>query len=90
MQEYDQEQVNFMVQDMCIVTDDNDNVTGSGSKKECHLNVNIDKGMVHRAFSVFLFDQNNRLLIQQRSEKKITFPSYLHLAIDFSFIRYVD
>ena len=29
-----------------------------------HLNSNIDTGMLHRAFSVFLFDSSNRLLIQ--------------------------
>ena len=31
--------------------------------------------MLHRAFSVFLFDQQDRLLIQQRSSEKITFPN---------------
>ena len=35
---------------------------------------NIEKGLLHRAFSVFLFDQSNRLLIQQRATEKITFP----------------
>src|SRR5690242_4108078 len=35
---------------------------------------NIDKGLLHRAFSVFLFDQQNRLLLQQRASEKITFP----------------
>ena len=35
---------------------------------------NIDKGLLHRAFSCFLFDQSNRLLIQQRATEKITFP----------------
>lgn len=35
---------------------------------------NIDKGLLHRAFSVFLFDQSNRLLLQQRATEKITFP----------------
>jgi isopentenyl-diphosphate delta-isomerase len=34
---------------------------------------NIDKGLLHRAFSVFLFDDQNRLLLQQRAEEKITF-----------------
>ena len=29
----------------------------------------------HRAFSVFLFDKNNKLLLQKRSNKKVTFPS---------------
>lgn len=35
---------------------------------------NIDDGLLHRAFSVFLFDSQNRLLLQQRASEKITFP----------------
>ena len=35
---------------------------------------NIDRGLLHRAFSVFLFDSQNRLLLQQRATEKITFP----------------
>lgn len=35
---------------------------------------NIDQGLLHRAFSVFLFDDQKRLLLQQRAEEKITFP----------------
>ena len=35
---------------------------------------NIDKGLLHRAFSVFLFDSQKRLLLQQRASEKITFP----------------
>lgn len=35
---------------------------------------NIDDGLLHRAFSVFLFDSQNRLLVQQRASEKITFP----------------
>lgn len=35
---------------------------------------NIDQGLLHRAFSVFLFDDQNRLLLQQRATEKITFP----------------
>lgn len=35
---------------------------------------NIDKGLLHRAFSVFLFDSQDRLLLQQRATEKITFP----------------
>lgn len=31
-------------------------------------------GRLHRAFSVFLFDHENRLLLQQRAHSKITFP----------------
>lgn len=36
---------------------------------------NIDDGLLHRAFSVFLFDSQNRLLLQQRASEKITFPN---------------
>lgn len=35
---------------------------------------NIDKGLLHRAFSVFLFNSKNELLTQQRATEKITFP----------------
>lgn len=35
---------------------------------------NIDKGLLHRAFSVFLFNDKNELLLQQRATEKITFP----------------
>ncbi len=37
---------------------------------------NIDKGMLHRAFSVFLFNKEGKLLLQQRADEKITFPGY--------------
>lgn len=39
-----------------------------------HLMSNINNGLLHRAFSVFLFDADNRLLLQQRADEKITFP----------------
>ena len=35
---------------------------------------NIDKGLLHRAFSVFLFNSKKELLLQQRASEKITFP----------------
>jgi isopentenyl-diphosphate delta-isomerase len=41
-----------------------------------HLMKNIDRGLLHRAFSVFLFDSKNRLLLQQRADEKITFPGW--------------
>ncbi|EON60837.1 isopentenyl-diphosphate delta-isomerase [Coniosporium apollinis CBS 100218] len=70
---YDEEQIRLM-DEVCIVLDDNDVPIGSASKKVCHLMSNIDQGLLHRAFSVFLFDSQNRLLLQQRATEKITFP----------------
>ncbi|KAF1817439.1 Isopentenyldiphosphate isomerase [Eremomyces bilateralis CBS 781.70] len=70
---YDAEQIRLM-DEVCIVVDENDVPVGNGSKKTCHLMQNINKGLLHRAFSVFLFDSENRLLLQQRATEKITFP----------------
>ncbi|KAL6925541.1 isopentenyl-diphosphate delta-isomerase idi1 [Hanseniaspora valbyensis] len=71
--QYDPEQLRLM-KEQCIVVDYNDNEYASGSKKLCHLMENIDKGLLHRAFSVFLFNDKGELLLQQRSSDKITFP----------------
>ena len=70
---YDEEQIRLM-DEVCIVLDENDVPIGSGSKKICHLMENIDKGLLHRAFSVFLFNKDDKLLLQQRASEKITFP----------------
>ncbi|KAJ9132525.1 Isopentenyldiphosphate isomerase [Pleurostoma richardsiae] len=70
---HDEEQIRLM-DEVCIVLDENDLPIGKASKKICHLMTNIDKGLLHRAFSVFLFDDKNRLLLQQRATEKITFP----------------
>lgn len=70
---YDEEQVRLM-DEVCIVVDDNDVPIGKASKKLCHLMTSIDKGLLHRAFSVFLFNERNELLLQQRASEKITFP----------------
>jgi isopentenyl-diphosphate delta-isomerase len=71
---HDEEQIRLM-DEVCIVLDENDKPIGNFSKKICHLMTNIDKGLLHRAFSVFLFDPtNNKLLLQQRATEKITFP----------------
>ncbi|XP_016017684.2 isopentenyl-diphosphate Delta-isomerase 1 isoform X1 [Rousettus aegyptiacus] len=71
----DEQQVQLLAE-MCILIDENDNKIGVDTKKNCHLNANIDKGLLHRAFSVFLFNTENKLLLQQRSDAKITFPGY--------------
>lgn len=109
----DEKQVQLLAE-MCILIDDDDRKIGADSKKNCHLNSNIDKGntctwyftvdlwsmctncttiysfnmkawnkwllasspsgLLHRAFSVFLFNSEEKLLLQQRSNAKITFP----------------
>jgi len=63
-----------LMKETIVLVDENDKVTGWSSKKACHLNENIEKGLLHRAFSVFLFNEKNELLLQQRASSKITFP----------------
>ena len=69
LNKHDAEQVAFMAEE-CILVDESDAVTGSASKADCHHG----EGVLHRAFSILLFNSEGRLLLQQRSSEKITFP----------------
>ena len=55
-----------------ILVDRDDNELGFLSKAECHDGV----GVLHRAFSLFLFNDKGELLLQQRSESKRLWPGY--------------
>lgn len=55
-----------------ILVDEEDREIGSRSKAECHQGA----GLLHRAFSVFLFNADGHLLLQQRSEQKPLWPLY--------------
>jgi len=48
-----------------ILVDENDQEIGSMEKQEAH-----EKGLLHRAFSVFVFNENKELLLQQRALTK--------------------
>ncbi|GMN26081.1 hypothetical protein TIFTF001_001187 [Ficus carica] len=65
----------LMFEDECILVDENDRVVGHDNKYNCHLMEKIEKdNLLHRAFSVFLFNSKYELLLQQRSGTKVTFP----------------
>jgi isopentenyl-diphosphate delta-isomerase len=53
-----------------------DNVIGPIGKAEGHFHTYYEskEALPHRAFSLFLFNESNELLMQQRSGLKITFP----------------
>jgi hypothetical protein len=69
-------QTDMMEKDTVLVLDKDDNVIGSASKKESHVfKQEQARGILHRAFSVFLFDESTgEFLLQQRASTKITFP----------------
>ena len=48
-----------------ILVDESDNELGHLSKADCH----DGDGILHRAFSVFVFDDQGRLLLQQRGSR---------------------
>ena len=64
------------LEDSLTQVDEEDNVIGSVSKLDGHLKLSGQRvTLPHRAFSLFLFNARNELLLQQRSLKKITFPN---------------
>jgi isopentenyl-diphosphate Delta-isomerase len=58
--------------EMLILVDDDDNVTGYDEK----FNVHQGAGKLHRAFSIFLFSPCGKVLLQQRSGQKPLWPLY--------------
>ncbi|MCL5665833.1 MAG: isopentenyl-diphosphate Delta-isomerase [Candidatus Thermoplasmatota archaeon] len=53
-----------------ILVDENDNQIGTDEKISAHSN----GGKLHRAFSVFIFNSDGKLLLQQRSKEKYHAP----------------
>jgi isopentenyl-diphosphate delta-isomerase len=54
-----------MSDEYVILVDEQDNETGVMEKLLAH-----QKGLLHRAFSIFIFNDNNELLLQQRASSK--------------------
>src|SRR5262249_23196035 len=55
-----------------IVVDEADNKLGQLSKELCHQG----RGVLHRAFSLLIFNASGELLIQQRARSKRLWPMY--------------
>jgi isopentenyl-diphosphate Delta-isomerase len=53
-----------------ILVDSDDNILGYKSKAECH----DGDGILHRAFSLFIFNVKNELIMQQRAADKRLWP----------------
>jgi isopentenyl-diphosphate delta-isomerase len=62
--------IQFMMQtEQVILVDQNDAPLGTMEKMEAH-----EKGVLHRAFSVFVFNEKNELMLQQRAWHKYHSP----------------
>lgn len=55
-----------------ILVDEQDRQIGAASKHDCHAG----EGRLHRAFSIFLFNGRDELLLQQRSAQKPLWPLF--------------
>lgn len=55
-----------------ILVNEEDEDTGQLSKLECHL----EDGFLHRAFSIFILNEEGQLLLTQRSAQKFLWPLY--------------
>ena len=58
-------------ENLILVNDQDENI-GTMSKLNCHL----DDGVLHRAFSVFIFNAAGDVLLQRRSDHKFLWPMY--------------
>ncbi|MGE5342378.1 MAG: isopentenyl-diphosphate Delta-isomerase [Candidatus Omnitrophota bacterium] len=62
----------FTANDDLILVDGQNNIIGYETKAKCHEGT----GMLHRAFSIFVFNENKQLLLQKRSALKPLWPLY--------------
>ena len=60
------------LEERCILVDEFDKPLGEATKKNCHLINKEGSVPLHRAFSVFLFNERGDLLLQKRSSTKVS------------------
>jgi len=61
-----------MSNDLLILVNERDEPLGSDTRAACHSG----DGILHRAFSIYLFDRQGRLLLQKRSAGKQLWPQH--------------
>lgn len=59
------------LEERCILVDNLDRPVGEATKKACHEIKAEGDVLLHRAFSVFLFNSKGELLLQKRSKHKV-------------------
>ena len=60
------------MEEYVILVDQNDNPIGKEDKVKCHL----PNGKLHRAFTALIFNEEGKLLLTKRSDKKMLWPGY--------------
>ncbi|WP_312076215.1 isopentenyl-diphosphate Delta-isomerase [Chryseobacterium sp.] len=57
------------MEELVVLVNTQDNILGLMEKQQAHVN-----GLLHRAFSIFLFNGKGEMLLQKRAEKKYHSP----------------
>lgn len=57
------------MEELVVLVNPEDQVLGLMEKQQAHIN-----GLLHRAFSVFIFNEKGEMLLQKRAEKKYHSP----------------
>jgi len=60
------------MEEYVILVDQDDNPIGKEEKVKCHL----PNGKLHRAFTALIFNNEGKLLLTKRSDKKMLWPGY--------------
>ncbi|MGA1825173.1 MAG: isopentenyl-diphosphate Delta-isomerase [bacterium] len=68
---FNNQAVSFKDEELILV-DKNDTIVGHATKAVCHDGC----GILHRAFSIFIFNDSKQLLLQKRSKQKRLWPLY--------------
>lgn len=58
------------MEELVVLVNPEDKVLGLMEKQQAHIN-----GLLHRAFSVFLFNENGEMLLQKRASEKYHSPN---------------
>jgi len=72
MTESRQNEIVSFIDEQLIVVDEQDNILDYKSKIECHQGA----GILHRAFSIFIFNGAAKLILQKRSNQKFLWPNF--------------
>lgn len=59
-------------EELLILVDARDNIIGFENRGKCHEG----EGLLHRAFSILIFNDQKQLLLQKRSDQKLLWPLY--------------
>lgn len=63
------------VDEILEIVDENNNVVGQATRGECY-----EKGLLHRAVNIFIYNSKGEVFLHKRSDKKIKYPGFWDLS----------